>query len=247
MKKIIIFCIIILGIILFYIINRNERMDKGNNIVNEKNVETISFIPLNIGEEENIMGGKLLHINDYELLIPKKLIDVGYSINIEDTKLVIKSNDEKYKCILIQLTNNYIEPTDEEQEKLYETSEYKAWYNEDYDIDDDASREKYYEKGDIISCNYYKSLGYTVKNSPDYTLTTKEFNSLIGEFLLDENAEPNSAWKFEYERHKSYDWGKTSMYAIPKGEKKFSGFFCIFEYFDYNDPLTMYDIELWTF
>ena len=107
-----------------------------------------SLIPLNIIRIEKIDGGELLYINDYKLIIEKELVEKGYSTSIENNILTINSKDNSYKCIILQLSDNYIMPTEEEIEAFYETDEYKKWDNEEYDYKDKNSLDLHMEKYD---------------------------------------------------------------------------------------------------
>lgn len=83
----------------------------------------------------------------------------------------------------MQLSDNYVMPTEEEIEKFYETEEYKAWDNENYDSNDKAAEQAYFDKYSKISSDYYKKLGYTTKNSPNYTMTNEEKQKLYGQYI----------------------------------------------------------------
>lgn len=85
----------------------------------------------------------------------------------------------------MQLSDNYTMPSEEEINRFHETEEYKAWDNENYDVDNDEAVKAYMERYNKISSDYYKSLGYTVKNSPDYTLTNEEKQNLYGKYIME--------------------------------------------------------------
>lgn len=95
-------------------INNNNN---GSNNVNKPNTSTISSdkssstIKLNVGDKEEITGAELLTINDYQIIIPSELVQIGYDITTEDDALRIKSKDNSYECVLVQLSDNYIMPT----------------------------------------------------------------------------------------------------------------------------------------
>ncbi len=233
--------------------NINNNSNVNTNTISSDNV--CSAIKLNIGNKEKITGGELLTINDYKILIPGELIQIGYDITTENNALKIKSNDNSYECVLVQLSDNYIMPTEEEISALYDTPEYKELEDEDYNFDDETF-DLHIEKEEQISTSYFKSLGYTAQNSPDYVLTSKELDSIVGKYYLEgESISSGSNGLFPgYEYYRYYDWGKTTLYTIPKyykdsifGENtsEFSVFLYLFEY--YNSSNVNFNVDLWRF
>ncbi len=244
-----------------YVSKENKTSIDNNSNVNKANTNTVSgdnsgsTIKLNIGNKEKITGGELLTINDYKINIPSELVQIGYNITTEDNSLRIKSEDNSYECVLVQLSDNYIMPTEEEIDALYETPEYKQLEDEDYNLDDE-SFDLHLEKEEQISTNYYKSLGYTAQNSPNYVLTSKELDSIIGKYYLEgESKGSGSNGLFPgYQYYNYYDWGKTTLYTIPKyyndstfGENtsEFSICLYLFEYYDSSN--VNFNVDLWRF
>ena len=179
-----------------YVSKENKTNIDNNSNVNKANANKISSdnsgstIKLNIGNKEKITGGELLEINDYKINIPSELVQIGYNITTEDNSLRIKSEDDSYECVLVQLSDNYVMPTEEEINALYDSPEYKQLEDEDYNLDDE-SFDLHLEKEDQLSTNYYKSLGYTAQNSPNYVLTSKELDSIIGKYYLEGESKGN--------------------------------------------------------
>lgn len=263
-----VFVIIIIIFVGFICVNIKNGFNKNNvnldnhlnNVDTGKKIDTssnnnINLVNLSIGNTKNITGGQLLDINDYKLLIPETLVKKGYTTNIKDNILTIKSKDDSYKCVMLQLSDNYIMPTEEEIEALYETEEYKKWDKEDYNYNNKTEKDLHWEKYDEIYCNYYKKLGYTAQNSPDYVLTDKEMLELFKEYILDgekESSGSNDLFPGK-ETYSEYKWGRATLYTIPKhykyetfGEKTSDFSACIY-IIEYYDTVAAEDInvELW--
>lgn len=225
---------------------------------NEKSSNVIKPIKLNVTDKETMMGGgEILHINDYEIIVPDSFVKAGYEIVEDGDTLNIKVNDGSYECILIQLSDSYVMPTEEEIDGFYETEEYKMWDEADVDYDDEEALELHYDKYDEISTKYYKSLGYTPQDCPDYTLTSEELEPLIGKYLIDRNdhSSGNNNLFPGYYSYRNYDWGRMKLYTIPKyyhdsdfGEDTSDFSICLymFEYYDTND-MSIDDLSLITY
>lgn len=232
------------------ILNENTTPQEINNQENNN----YSLIPLNLGITEDVSGGEFIYVNDYKLTVNQELIDKGYNLDITDNVLTITSNDNTYKCIMIQISDNYVMPTEQEIDAFYQLDEYIEWDNEEYDYDDETAYDLHWEKYDKIYTDYYKSLGYTAKNCPDFVLTEEEENEIIGKYLLEgESKSSGSNGMFPgYQHYKYYDWGRMTRYTIPKyyydetfGEdtSEFSACIYFFEYYDENERSY---IDLWT-
>lgn len=157
----------------------------------------------------------VMYINDYEIEISNELVEKGYTTNIKNDILTITAKDNSYQCVIFQLSDNYVMPTEEEVDAFYETAEYKAWDAEEYDYEDEASSDLYWDKYDEISRNYYESLGYTAETSPDYVLSDEE---MFGKYnVVEESTSSYRNGLFPGDKYcESYDWGCTTLYTIPK-------------------------------
>lgn len=257
---ILIFIIIIIVFIAILVSNKliyshNNLIDLNNstvenNVSYDTNNETISPIPLNVGEIKSVTGGELISINDYKILIPMELVQIGYDIINQNNVLQIKAKNNSYECIILQLSDNYNMPTEKEIDAFYQLPEYKELYEGEY------NSSEYSKEYDKLKTEYYKSLGYTAKNSPDYVLTKEEKENIIGKYILDgEIISSYSNGLFPgYETCHVYDWGKTTLFTIPKyyndsrfGEN-FSEFsLCMYMFQYYNVENINFDIDLWQF
>jgi len=242
------------------VVNNNiepEVNEVQNNEIQQPNNETITPIKLNIKGKENLeSGGEFLYINDYKISIPKELTQIGYEVVQRDDVLGIRAKDSSYQCILMQLSDNYVMPTEEEINRFYETEEYKAWDKEKYDYDDEAAEEAHYDKYNKISTDYYKSLGYTVKNCPNYTLTNEEEQKLIGKYILEgeQKSSATSGLFPGYMTFTSYDWGATKFYTIPKyyndsqfGENTSNLSICLYFFEYYDREKVKFNVDLWRY
>ncbi|MCI9366120.1 MAG: hypothetical protein HFJ54_06215 [Clostridia bacterium] len=167
----------------------------------------------------------------------------------------IKANDNSYQCIMVQLSDDYVIPKEEEINAFYETEEYKSWDNEIYDTNNKEAEKAYFDRYSKISSDYYKSLGYTTNNCPDYTLTNEEKQRVIGKYILD-GKELNSATNALFPGYKTftaYDWGATKLYTIPKyykdsesGEMTSNLSICLYFFEYYNRDNIRFNVDLWT-
>ena len=143
--------ITIVIILMSIIVVKSIKAGKENVNIEYENVtsEGVTLIPLKIGGVEKIENAELLKINDYEIVLSKRLNVDGYDMEVKNNKLTITSKDKKYKMTLFQLTDNYISPTDEEVDAYYETPEYKAW-DEEMLPSSEEEEKLHYAKGDAI-------------------------------------------------------------------------------------------------
>lgn len=232
--------------------------NKNNTILNEKANNIINPIKLNLkNKERTSTGTEILYINDYNIFVPESLVDIGYDITEKENTLIFSTKDGSYKCVLLQLSDTYVMPTEEEINNFYETKEYKDWKEEDYDIDDEISTNLHYDNYEKIASEYYKNLGYIAQNCPDYVLTSDELENITDKYLIDKNSRTvgyNNVFP-GYEKYTYYDWGKTRFYTIPKyykdsefGEKTsdISIALYMFEYYNTSD-FSINDLKLGTF
>lgn len=270
-KKIIVLYVIVIaiigGLIFFGFIKNKEgnktesnTQDETSNNIND-NVKPdelgqendIGPINLKIGKTTDITGGRLVEINDYEIVIPDKLVKIGYTINVENNILTIKSNDNNYKFIMYQLTDNYKAPAENELEKFDETEDVKK-LEKQYD-NDEIDFLEYLDRYDKLQLEYLKKIGYTAKDSPDYILTEEELAKISAPYMKDgESTSSGCSGLFPGDKcYAHYSWGKNTTYSIPKveitetfgkNESDFAAYIEIFEYYDEN--IVDYDIELWT-
>ena len=261
-NKFVIFLVLIIVICIIILLFKSQKTPKQNYFKEENNNSSLvkneendngSLIKLDIKENKKIQGGELLYINDYKLLIKDELVKKGYSTSVDNNILTINANDNSYKCIMIQLSDLYIMPTETEKDAFLESEEYKNW---DKECDNYTGEEfdLHLEKLDDIQCEYFKNLGYTEQNSIDYVLTEEERLQKIEQYLLDtEKISSGVNGMFPGNMYYIYySWGKVRLYTIPKEYesktfgKDISDFSASIYFIEYGDTKTMNYIDLWT-
>lgn len=253
---IIVIIILMAGTSGYFIYNGREKPPSLNNPPaenkqdnNEVNQNTISLVPLKQGKTEKIEQAELLPINNYKLIIPSGLVNIGYNLVIDNNVLTITAQDNSQKFILLQLTDNYIEISEADIDKYHESTEYQNW-EKDYYNSDNADNETLLQKKDELQLSYYRSIGYTVRNTPD--MDWDKLSQVVGKYILageSHSAGYNGLFP-GYEAYINYDWGRRIRYAIPKVDPndstKIANFSVYLETFHYYDnDLDQAEIDLW--